>query len=259
MAPLDSRMVDAGFFCPGLPHPGVEALIAMTNKLMMHYGCRLALGHFMKMSYSYFTLELGVSFQPLQASYSRFSFLATHSWIKMLWEKVDKFGVTIETAKGPLAFPRLGDKFLMLVLLERGYSREIAQRLNRVRILMQVLFLSDVLTVLGNRIDTTVLQIRPRTNKTSTLNWPKEEPTLADMILWKEALEDICPSRRCLNCLGQYVEKSHRVQEWRWCAMTNKLLQYFQATAIMDVYKNTTKKLNRYTNSTSGARGYLFG
>ncbi len=124
----------------------------------------------MKTSYSYFTLELGVSFQPLQASYSRFSFLATHSWKNMLWEKVDKFGVTIKTAKGPLAFPRCRDKSLMLVLLERGYSRKIAQRLNRVRIHMQVLFLSDVLTVSGNRIDTTVLQICPWTNKTSTLN-----------------------------------------------------------------------------------------
>jgi hypothetical protein len=125
-APLNSRMVDAGFFCPGLPHPGVEALIAMTNKLMMHYGCRFALGDFMKTSYSYLTLELGISFKPLQASYSRFSFLATHSWMKMLWEKVEKFGVTIKTAKGPLAIPRRRDKFLMLVLFERGYSREIA-------------------------------------------------------------------------------------------------------------------------------------
>jgi hypothetical protein len=138
-------------------------------------------------------------------------FLTTHSWMKILWEKVDKFGVTIETAKGPLAFPRHGDEFLMLVLLERGYSREIAQRLNRVRIHMQVIFLSDVLTVSGNRINTTALQICPRTNKTSTLNWPREEPTLVDIILWKEALEDICPNRRHLNCLGQYVEKSHRV------------------------------------------------
>ncbi len=108
-APLDSRMVDAGFLCPGLPHLGVEALIAMTNKLLMHYGCRLALGDFMKMSYSYLTLELGVSFQPLQALYSRFSFLATHSWMKMLQEKVDKFGVIIKAARGPLAFPWHGD------------------------------------------------------------------------------------------------------------------------------------------------------
>jgi hypothetical protein len=49
-APPESRMVDAGFFCPGLPHPGVEALIAMTNKLLMHYGCRSAPGDFMKTS-----------------------------------------------------------------------------------------------------------------------------------------------------------------------------------------------------------------
>jgi hypothetical protein len=110
----------------------------------------------------------------------------------------DTFRVTIKTARGPLAFPRRGDKFLMLVLMERGYSREIVRRLNRVRIHMQVLFLLDVLTVSGNRIDNTALQLRPATNRKSTLNWPKEAPTAADMMLWKEALEDICSSRRPL-------------------------------------------------------------
>jgi hypothetical protein len=54
-APRDSRMIDAGFFCPGLPHAGVEALIAMTNKHLMHYCCKSALGDFMKMSYRYLT------------------------------------------------------------------------------------------------------------------------------------------------------------------------------------------------------------
>ena len=77
---------------------------------------------------------------------------------------------------------------------------------------------------------------------------------MADMILWREALEDICPSRRRLNCLGQYVAKFHRVQEWRWCALSNELLQYYQDTANMEVYKNSTKKLNRYTKSHSSPR-----
>jgi hypothetical protein len=223
-APRDSRMIDAGFFCPGLPHPGVEALIAMTNKLLMHFGCSSALGDCMKTSYGYLTLELGVSFQPLQASYKRFSFLATHSWMKMLWEKVDRFGVTVETAKGPLAFHRDRDRFLMLILIERGYSRETVRWLNRVRIHMQVLFLSDILTASGNRIDSAAICRRPPTSRMSTLNWPKEEPTAEDMILWRDALEDICPSRRRLNCLGQYTAKSHRIREWRWCADTNELL-----------------------------------
>jgi hypothetical protein len=229
-------MIDAGFFCPGLPHPGVEALIAMTKKLLMHYGCRSALGDFMKTSYGYLTLELGVTFQPLQASYKKFSFLATHSWMKMLWEKADRFGVTIETAKGPLSFPGDGDRFLMLVLMERGYSRETMRWLNRVRIHLQVLFLLDVLTALGCRIDNAATRRRPPTSQMSTLNWPKEEPKAEDMALWKDALEDICPSRRCLNCLGHFVSKSHRIREWRWVEGMNELLRYPPEQTEMTIY-----------------------
>jgi hypothetical protein len=59
-APLNSRMADAGFYCPGLPHPRIEALIAMINKLLMHFGCRTALGTFLRTSYSFLLLELGV-------------------------------------------------------------------------------------------------------------------------------------------------------------------------------------------------------
>jgi hypothetical protein len=83
-APLDCKMVDAQFYCPGLPHPGAEALIAMSNKLLMHFGSRTALGTFLGSSYSFLLLELGVSFQPLQSSYQQISFLATHTWMKML-------------------------------------------------------------------------------------------------------------------------------------------------------------------------------
>ena len=40
----ESRTIDAGFYGVGLPHLGGEALIAMTNKLLMHYGCNTAMG-----------------------------------------------------------------------------------------------------------------------------------------------------------------------------------------------------------------------
>ncbi len=74
------------------------------------------------------------------------------------------------------------------------------------------------------------------------------------MMLWKEALEDICPNRRWLNCLGEFVAKSHRIQEWRWCALWNELLQYHQGTVKMETYTNTTKKLNQYTRSSLSLR-----
>jgi hypothetical protein len=37
---VESRTIDVGFCGIGLPHLGVEALIAMANKLLMHYGCQ---------------------------------------------------------------------------------------------------------------------------------------------------------------------------------------------------------------------------
>ncbi len=67
--PVDSRSMDARFFGVGLSHLGIEVLIAMANKLLMHYGCHTAIGRFIQTSYSLFYLELGLLFQPLQESY----------------------------------------------------------------------------------------------------------------------------------------------------------------------------------------------
>ncbi len=53
--------------------------MAMLNKLLMHYGCDTAMGRFMRASHSLFLLELGISLQPLQESYGKYSFLLTHS------------------------------------------------------------------------------------------------------------------------------------------------------------------------------------
>ena len=84
--PVRSRTVDAGFFGVGLPHLGVEAIIAMSNKLLMHYGCQMVTGRFMQVSYSLIFVELGLSFQPLQEPYTQFEHLTTHLWMKMLWD-----------------------------------------------------------------------------------------------------------------------------------------------------------------------------
>jgi hypothetical protein len=69
-------MISPGFFGIGLPHLGVEALVAMSNKLLMHYGFNTATGRFMWASYSLFMLELGISAQPLQEPFAA-SFLHT--------------------------------------------------------------------------------------------------------------------------------------------------------------------------------------
>ncbi len=78
--------------------------------------------------------------------------------MKILWEKPDKLDIVIPTINSSFQFPRRGDKFLMLVFMDRGHSREALTWLNWVRLHLQIIFLSDIFSALGLRIDPTVLQ-----------------------------------------------------------------------------------------------------
>ena len=219
----------------------------MTNKLLMHFGCKTALGNLLRMSYSLLLLKLGVSFQPLQSSYQQFSFLATHTWMKMLWEKLDMFNITIQMAQSPLKFPQRGDKFLMLVFIERGHSREALLQLNWVRVHLQLIFLSDILSASGLRIDPTVLRRQAAGKSHLSMRWPKEEPTDLDFSLWREAVEDICPSRLRVHSVGEYMGETYQIHPWQWCQESNTLLHTAWGSETTDVYSNTVKKSNRYT------------
>ena len=215
-ANTESRMISPGFFGIGLPHLGVEALVAMSNKLLMHYGCDTATGRFMRASYSLFMLELGISAQPLQEPFEKYSFLSTHSWMKMLWEKISMFGVRTIITDGAPGNSREGDRFLMRVFIEKGYPREALIQLNRVRVYWQVLFVSDIMTASGNKIDPEVLGQPYSHRKRSHLRWPTEHPTTSDFQVWRDAILTLCPSRNAGTRLGVFTAPTHRIWEWRW-------------------------------------------
>ncbi len=111
----------------------------------------------MQLSYSLLFVELGLLFHPVWESYTRFKRLATHLWMKMLWEKLSKFNVKAVVANLNQTFPRNGDQFIMQVLIRSGFSNKMLLRLNQVRVCQQLLFMSDILTVSGNKINPEVL------------------------------------------------------------------------------------------------------
>jgi hypothetical protein len=156
-----SRTIDAGFFGVSLPHLGIKALMSMSNKLLMHYGCQTATGRFMQSSYSLLLIKLGLLFNPLQESYSQFERLVTHSWMKMLWEKLSRFNVKAVVTDVNRSLPCKGDQFIMQVLIGSGYSDKTLHRLNQVQVSQQLLFMLDVLTASGNKINPEVLTHRP--------------------------------------------------------------------------------------------------
>ena len=126
----------------------VECCIDQINKLLMHFGCPSNLGLKMKVSMERLIVELGVSRQPLQESYKRYSSRVTHCWLTSLWEKCDVLNIKVEFLDTILRLPRI-----MLEFARPGYNLPTLLRLNRVRLHQQVIFLSCVLGASGKELD----------------------------------------------------------------------------------------------------------
>jgi hypothetical protein len=76
--------------------------------------------------------ELGVSLQPLQDSFVTYGKWITNTWLKSVWEMIDKFNITIKIAPLPMSPLREGDKWFMQAAREAGVTdpRELVM-LNR--------------------------------------------------------------------------------------------------------------------------------
>jgi hypothetical protein len=96
-----------------------------------------------------------------------------------------------------------------------NYSSDNLQRLNKVRMHQQVLFLSDVMDASGQGIDKKYLQPRPMDKAWSDLVFPIEFPAPRDFRIWKEAIPHIQAFGGRLH-LGRYTRQGQKFWEWRY-------------------------------------------
>jgi hypothetical protein len=174
MASKGIRKLDQGFYGAGLPHPGVEGIVEQSNKLLMHYGCCTALGTKLQTSLGLLLVELVMSFQPLQLLYADYENRVTTSWLKQVWDKLDRFKFAVMVHNLHSVFPQEGDDWLMARPITIGYRSNDLQTLNRVRKHQQVLFLSDILRAGGESLDKCYLQKRRETERWSMMKFPWE-------------------------------------------------------------------------------------
>jgi hypothetical protein len=121
-APVALCQLDQGFFGIGCPHPGVECLVAQLTKLLIHYGCRLGLGIQMQVTIEVFLTELGLLSHPLQELFMAYGKWVMNTWLKSIWEKNDKFNITVGIAPLPIRPPWEGDKWFMQAVIEAGVT-----------------------------------------------------------------------------------------------------------------------------------------
>ena len=72
-----------------------ETTAANLSMFLQHYDTKSALGITLKAAMEHLQLELGVPDCPLQYDFEVWGHLATDSWVKALWEKIDRFGIVL--------------------------------------------------------------------------------------------------------------------------------------------------------------------
>ena len=101
-----------------------EATAASLNLFLQHYGTDTSLGTYLTTTIENLQLELGVTGCPFQYDYSVWNGLATDSWIKSLWERIDKFDLFLELDYNTLDLPRENDRPIMEWLVREGYRAQ---------------------------------------------------------------------------------------------------------------------------------------
>ena len=100
------------------------------------------------------------------------------------------------------------------------------QTLNRCRLALKLLFLSDIATACGRFLNTgLVLCPTPQDKGVSSLIFPKEVPSQSDWRLWREFWTALAgPGWSLRDPLGAWVHPTHRQWEWFYNARDDLLL-----------------------------------
>ena len=163
----------------------------------------------------YLQLELGTNECPLSQSYEQFGHLATRSWLKAFWQGIQRFQVNLWIESTTIPFPRERDKLIRDLFVQAGYDDGALLRLNKVRIRLESLFLSDITTANGRQLDPTYFTDRSPHVTRSSYEWAEERPTASDFLLWNEALTRITgPGHYLHDSLGPWIAPTHRTWDW---------------------------------------------
>ena len=192
-----------------------EQTICCLNMLVQHFGVPSILGQKFWASLECMQLEVGVHVNPLTVSYAIYGELATFSWYKSLWERLWHYGFKVHLDYPIIPLPREKDALIVDLFLAAGCLGAELRSLNRVRIKLQMLFLSDITAANGRQLNQLHLTPTAATLINSDYDFAREEPTAADwtnwIIFWTRFTH---PGLFLIDPLGNWVAPTHRI--WTW-------------------------------------------
>ena len=137
----------------GLHSLETEQTLGWINMILQHYGVNSTLGRKCTASLECLQLEIGCQGNPLSEQFDKVGHLAANSWWKAVWERIHSYHFSILLDYPCLKFPRENDQILThLFLLGHNHKTTLTQ-LNRCRLALGAIFLSDITRASGWQLE----------------------------------------------------------------------------------------------------------
>ena len=182
---------------------GIEKL----KFLMLHLRRFDYTGKLMFITLQWTQLWLGISTPFLHSQHDEYQHLTPSTWISHLWQYLCSRQLIIDTTKSYcFRDQRENDAFIMDVLTHHFQPPDL-KIINRYRIALQLLRVSDMVDIRGKNVLTNIKMFV--NNRKSKLLWPKQILPKKNRHLWKKACAII----------QRYVS-SHHLGSWLHCDQT---------------------------------------
>ena len=100
-------------------------------------------------------------------------------------KKISRYKFKVDLDYLEMQPPRVYDTTIMDIFLKQGEKGEGLRKLNRCRLRWELIFISDIVTAGGARLDEEYLRPPGKERAKSDLTFPREEPSKADWQYWE--------------------------------------------------------------------------
>jgi hypothetical protein len=173
------RMIHTTFGGFGLFDLSTEQLISRVNMFFQHYHVSTNLSKKLDSSLGYLQLQVRMPHNPFTQDYSRWGGLTPLSWVKMLWDSLHHFNVTLYMPFPTIEPPRERDQAIMEIILSQNLDFTDIIRINRCRVYLQALFLLDITMADGKYLKHYIFDPGGATTW-SQYKFPREQPSRQD-------------------------------------------------------------------------------
>jgi hypothetical protein len=204
-----------------LPHIYVVTNIDKLQLFLGHLRVKDRTGDLIHIDLSYLQLLSGSGTFVLNQDPSKCNWIEP-GWIHSLWMFTSQHSLTFYYPGQWLPTQaRKNDKFLMELFMKLQSNNKDMEILNRCRLFLQVITLSDITNAEGDRIIKEAKKGRPLGSRPSSLLWPNQgSPSQADWKVWSHYISLLEVNGK-LHCpLGPWIGPTHQTWHHQYDPLT---------------------------------------